>query len=941
MEEKPNNAEQPNQQQNIQDTKDAVKDGANLAKNVASGNYLGAIKDGLKLLENKKVRKTILIAVLIPIIVIVAIAGSLFAIFDKVGSGIQSIVDGILNFFTINNKDWDGSITISDEQIDQIIEGIEDMGFDMDDLYLMGDIDYNTFDKESEEYKETIRKYIRKFFEAQATTETPYANLGEKNGKTYGSVYIYRMDEKGTSTILTYMNYSNEDRTDGMIKYDGKIVSESELKKIKKYFSIDDNGDLVIPAWSKIDETTTVNLKHINYKNIISQYTTPMNFYIYLAMIVQNPEFVSAVTELVKDSKINITLFDNVNEITEKETYSYTENEKGTIVVTLQGRDVIHQVDTSYSQTKETTTKTSMTNPIPQITYVKTWFCEQTVEYVIDDTGWKEQVPTILNKDNDESLKDEQGPTEDGEIPKNEVVTWKTNQQIVTEISTRTVTYKESTRSDVIDKTGNKGDQGVKNVDSKRRVPSNYKIDENTTFLGLMDDYFKIPNTNHYEAVAKTNLVTGAEWLFGLLQKDARLQTLEQIMRYIMYKYTGQDYGVTELDWKMFEIEKFTTINKGGSSAQLKRYIRYWENAGGPPTNGDNYIIEDDGVGHPTVGYGVDIENSGYKQKFIDAGYSTEIGGEVPIAFVDAIEDEILKNSRNSVEALISGLNLKEYQINALVSRAYNCGVAGAVSTLRGSPARNFVDSYNAYWNAETDDLYEINPDATTGNFEHSLYKQYMCKPTTSKGKELSGLVTRRKSEWTLFQTGYYDVLNERHAAFSGTTVKTSGYEFPHYLQRDFPGVYGTSTIPASGCGPTSLAMILAGLLKDPSITPWTVVENIADYWPDGSYYVAGVGSSHCIFNNDFLNKYYGVTSEVSYPSEEKVIQALEEGCGVIGGEEGHILAIIPVTAEEKAQGYKFHILDSARGHSGPYKSVADANKVVKGSLTFTAIIRP
>lgn len=34
-----------------------------------------------------------------------------------------------------------------------------------------------------------------------------------------------------------------------------------------------------------------------------------------------------------------------------------------------------------------------------------------------------------------------------------------------------------------------------------------------------MDDYFKIPNTKHYEAVAKTNLVTGAKWLFGLLQK--------------------------------------------------------------------------------------------------------------------------------------------------------------------------------------------------------------------------------------------------------------------------------------------------------------------------------------------------------------------------------------------------------------------------------------
>lgn len=44
MEEEPNDGGQTNPQQDMKDTKDAVKDGANLAKNAASGNYLGAIK---------------------------------------------------------------------------------------------------------------------------------------------------------------------------------------------------------------------------------------------------------------------------------------------------------------------------------------------------------------------------------------------------------------------------------------------------------------------------------------------------------------------------------------------------------------------------------------------------------------------------------------------------------------------------------------------------------------------------------------------------------------------------------------------------------------------------------------------------------------------------------------------------------------------------------
>ena len=938
MEENPNGGGQPNPQQDLKDTKDAVKDGANLAKNAASGNYLGAIKDGIKLLGNKKARKIILISLLVPIVVIVAIAGALFSVFDKVGDVVQSIVDGIVDFFTINNKDWDGSINVDDEQIDKIIEGVEKLGFDMEDLYLMGDIDYSTIDKESEEYKETMRKYIRKFYEAQATTETPFANLGTSSNKTYGAVYIYRRDENDKKELLKYMDYSNEDATSGMITYDKKTVSSGELKSIKKRFSIDDKGQLVVPMWEEKDGTITVNLKHIDYKNAISQYTTPMNFFVYLAMTVQNPEFVSAVTELVKDSRIEITLFDTVSETKQKETYSYTEHVKGTSVIKVGQREEIHEIDSNYPRKKEEKSESSSTYPVPGITYVKTWFCEQTVEYVIDDTGFVDQSPTILDKYNDTTLADEKAPSV---IPRGEIERWKTDQKIVTEISTRSVTYKESTRTEVIDRTGNKGDQGVANVDSKRQVPKNYKIDEKTTFLGLMDDYFRIPNSKHYEAVAKTNLVTGAKWLFGLLQKDARLQTLEQIMRYIMYKYTDIDYGVTELDLSIFEIKDFSKINRAGGLDKRKRYIRYWENAGGPPTDGDNYIIEDDGAGHPTVGYGVDIENSGYKSKFIEAGYPTSIGGKVPIEFVNAIEDEILRNFKSQVEATVSGLNLKQYQINALVSRTYNCGLDGALITERGNPLRDFVDSYKAYWNAETDDLYEKNPEAMEGNFNHALYRQYMSRPTTSEGKELPGLVRRRKSEWTLFQTGYYDVLGERHAAFTGDTVETGGYIFPHYLQNDFPGPYGTSTIPSSGCGPTSLAMVLAGLLGDPTITPWTVVDAINKYWPNGSYYVKGVGSSHCIFNNNFLSEYYGVTSDVCYPNETRVIQALDEGCAVIGAEEGHILAIVPVSDEYKAQGYKFYILDSARGHSGPYRSVADANRVVKGSLSFIAIIKP
>lgn len=190
---------------------------------------------------------------------------------------------------------------------------------------------------------------------------------------------------------------------------------------------------------------------------------------------------------------------------------------------------------------------------------------------------------------------------------------------------------------------------------------------------------------------------------------------------------------------------------KAAGSELLRDYIRGWEYTGTPPMNaaGTKYIIYDDGVGHATVGYGIDIFNGGFASTFQAAGYPTSIGGEVPVDFVDALEEQEVQSCLEAIMAKVDGLNLKEYQIHALVSRAYNCGVNGATGK-RGN--MTFVEAYNAYW-SENDNL----AGSTQVNFNHPLYTNYMAKPNTSNGQVLRGLTTRRQKEWGLFQTGNYD----------------------------------------------------------------------------------------------------------------------------------------------------------------------------------------
>ena len=582
MDEEQNNEQNLGQKasQDIQDTTNAVKDGADLAKNVSTGNVLGAVKDGVKLIGNKKVRRTILVLLLIPIIVIVALGMSLFSVFGTIGDTIQNVVHSFIDLFKIVD-DWDGSIKIKDEDISKVIKEIENLGFDMDDLWLLGDIEKEDTDNEEtlkKKQEEAAKKYIRKFLEAQLVTETPHyepviASGNAYNQKTYGQVYIYRandqeyINENSKATPMSWMSYST-------MQEEAAKNNEKGLNAIKNHYSIDDEGKLVIAHWTKIETTgkadeVIISLKHIDYKSAISQYTTPMNFFIYLTMVSQNPEFVSAVTDMVKNSRIELTIMDTKTVNVEEEKYSFTRNTKTTHETKRQGV-VINTYTTSRSRGVEQTTTTTTTTvvPTPKITYAKTWFSEQRITYKIANQDPYHNYEKYTENE-DSSLADDAEP---GDPQANGSTSWNTNKcrEITTDVTG--TTYKEETRGNVIDKTGEKGSNGVTQdsyKNERRQVKNNFTVDDKTTFLGLLDDYFKIPNSNRYEAAGKTNMVGGAEWLFGLMEKDGRLQNLEQVMRYVMYKYTGKEYGVKELDLSIFNIRDFSDLTSVGLKVKV------------------------------------------------------------------------------------------------------------------------------------------------------------------------------------------------------------------------------------------------------------------------------------------------------------------------------------------------------------------------------------
>lgn len=567
-------AEEQRQKQNLRDNVEALKTGASLAKNAASGNVAGAAKDAIKLAASKKgkkqIKKMIIMAIvkaLIPIVIICSLAGAVFVIFDAVGDVVQNVISKVADFFTINN---DGAIEIDNNQIDEIINGISGLGVKMEDLKLLGDVDY-TKDDIQEENQKALRKYIREFFEAQAMTQTLNTKPGwiSENylhgGKPYGTVYVYRTDgEKnaGTGTQLKYKAY------DEMVK----LKDSGNTTEILKYFSTND-GKLVVPAYTtttvvkdnkQVSNNTSITLREVDYKSAISQYTTSMNFFVYLTLITQNPEFLSAVTDLVKNSEIRLTVIDTDTTSVDTETYTYTKHihKKWKKWVDadpdfgIEGHYELKDDLTKEDMTETTTTTITSKVPTTKVTYVKTWFCEQNISYELDDDVDAERAENYNYAD------DEPEPTLVGEGE----VTWKTGQKWTYSSHNKIKRYKDGVAGGVVSRLGKKGSQGILDLNGNGKVDSNERVDENSTFIGLLDNKFKIPNSTRYDSAGR-NIISGAQMIFYLLEKDSSSQNLEQILKYALYLYSGRDYGVTNLNWSLFQAGN--VINLGTTSSAI------------------------------------------------------------------------------------------------------------------------------------------------------------------------------------------------------------------------------------------------------------------------------------------------------------------------------------------------------------------------------------
>lgn len=566
----------------------------------------------------------------------------------------------------------------------------------------------------------------------------------------------------------------------------------------------------------KVESTDTVKTynmttTNINYQDLVSGYTMPFQYLWSMLVITEDKDFVMDLADLVYNSKIDITVHDNLTKTTNVTVDTYTEKKKTntTAKISINYRDDANQSrkdiqeknwsDEEYTKYTVTNTHVNETNTLDiAVTEADVWMAKYTTEYTYEVPSSVESTSGGPLENTAEELVDISNEDKYGHA-----------QELMDERKKALNNAKYTINKEKIDnvktevyKSNINRNQSISNiVETKKYVASPLKIEEktdpNSTESNFVTIFLDIDNSK-----ARENILNVTSWLFELLETNKSTENFVDLTKYLLYKATNIDFGFTEFDFNSFYISGFKDINSSlGGIDLLKEYIHYWEHSSPPLTNADGtkYIIEDDGAGHPTVGYGVDIINGGFKQEFIAAGYPITIGGEVDKAFVDALEDREIQECINYIKSMTNGLNLSEYQIYALVSRAYNCGKAGAVATRRGSSNLDFMSSYKAYWKSE-DNKFEAKD--ANADFNHTLYTNYMSEPVTAKGKGyMSGLERRRKSEWILFQTGYMDVLDKWYVERMGGSIIECAKAIHQYMEENGYTycVYGSNSYEECG----------------------------------------------------------------------------------------------------------------------------------------------
>ena len=570
--------------------------------------------------------KIYLIVILICTIVVVSLAGFVYITtwFDgKFTEGQDSNVPYVASTYVKNAKftedgiifeyettDADGNVTVSEKTSEE-----------------MAKIEWQNLVKSKSNITHYLSSYqnFEKFMNAEIITQFPKL---DKDVELNGTIEFERNMTDGSKIKLKYINKELFE----------KYIDEKNLDVVN-YYTMDENGNILIGVVNETTEELTSNdgemnssdytdtlnasnklsdgtykkteyvvtSKSISYKLAISNYTMPFQYLWSLLVVGGDEEFVLELADLVEESQIVISIYDNITTTVDTTVNTYTREKKVDVFATARTVSNYGSVFTSsktfenadewkeneYSITHTYTYKDN--SVIVDVTKANVWIVDYSKDYTYKSGEQTSKTENEIDQEDTEYTADAENPVEsnDGsDLPEYSRFKGKldelksdlekrASQSVMTEYDEygEPITYIVSSYISMC-----RASYYKHNIDRKEKntsvtysqeyvagdVTNNPKVEKDSAeknFVTLLLDI------KHNDAMKRyTKEVTN--WLMKLLENNPDTVNMVDLTSYLLYKTTGDGKKFNDsYDFSIYANSQFSFSSGGIYSGTIQEKV--------------------------------------------------------------------------------------------------------------------------------------------------------------------------------------------------------------------------------------------------------------------------------------------------------------------------------------------------------------------------------
>ncbi len=362
---------------------------------------------------------------------------------------------------------------------------------------------------------------------------------------------------------------------------------ENKVTTITKYYA-------KVATWTEQTTTVTSNdpdvsestesshsmqSTSINYQDLVKGYTMPFEYLWAFLVTGENVDFSLELADLVYNSKMEITVYDNLETDTDTLIDTYTKKKRidTTAGVTINyGNQSVSENSTpfesawrdeesnNYKVTQVTVTKTNTLNVA--LTQADVWFVKYTQEY-------GHEQPTIINSnENKEPIEDKDYPSQPDSIINDDI--YKHAESLLgekKEIYEKSYEYVSgvvnSVESKIYNATVNREVVSKNEMQTINYVSSPPEVEEKSDPKSSSPNFVTIFLKNEY-MYTRQKIFDILSWIFEILENNQSTSDMVDLTKYLLYKATGNNYGVKKFNFSEFtsSFNSITDSNTGSSA---------------------------------------------------------------------------------------------------------------------------------------------------------------------------------------------------------------------------------------------------------------------------------------------------------------------------------------------------------------------------------------